>query len=352
MRETAPEATHGGEGPAAGRRRFLTAAATLVGATALAPTAFAQRFGPGAPPVRYPDPAIVILDPERFTAAIDFTSIQRLYTGTLWAEGPAWNGVGRYLVFSDVPGDEQLRWVEEDGRVSRRFRYPSGNLNGNTFDRRGRQISCQHVTRRVVRFEYDGGMTVLAEAFGGKPLNAPNDVVVRRDDGSIWFTDPGNGSLLAYEGTHPDTGSVQPFQKEAIYRIDGQNGRLTKVADQPFKPNGLAFSPDYRTLYAADIGSAYYPEAENIIWRFDVDGDRLSNARTFCSMELDGRSGRASTASQPTSTATSGRAPAGSARAMMASTSSRRTASASAKSACPRSAPTSVSAARTSTGCS
>ncbi|MDH3912758.1 MAG: SMP-30/gluconolactonase/LRE family protein, partial [Rhodospirillales bacterium] len=197
----------------------------------------------------------------------------------------------RYLLWSDIPNNEQLRWIEEDGHVARRFRSPSGNSNGNTFDFQGRQIACEHGNRRVVRYEYDGGITVLADSFDGKSLNAPNDAVVHPEDGSIWFTDPGYGGLMDYEGHRVDTGSVQPFQKEAVYRIDGQGGKLQKVADEPFKPNGLCFSPDYKRLYVADTGASHYPDAKNIIWGYDVDGAKLHKAQTFADMEMDGKSG-------------------------------------------------------------
>jgi gluconolactonase len=209
------------------RRTFLKAAASLAAITTMAPEAFARNFGPGSEPVRYPDPDIVALD-KRFKAKLGNTPILRLYRGTLWAEGPAWNGVGRYLLWSDIPNNEQLRWLEEDGHVARRFRFPSGNSNGNTFDFQGRQIACEHGNRRVVRYEYNGSITVLADSFEGKQFNAPNDAVVHPDDGAIWFTDPGYGSLMNYEGNRADTGSVQPFQKEAIYRIDASNGNIEK----------------------------------------------------------------------------------------------------------------------------
>ena len=157
-----------------------------------------RNYGPDAEPARYPDPDILVLDKRFAKIKIGNTPIRRLHTGMLWAEGPAWNGVGKYLVWSDIPNDVQLRWLEDDGHVSV-MRNPAGNSNGNTFDREGRQISCEHGNRRVVRYEYDGKTTVLADRFNGKPLNAPNDPVVH-PDGGIWFTDPGYGALMEYEG--------------------------------------------------------------------------------------------------------------------------------------------------------
>jgi gluconolactonase len=229
---------------------------------------------------------------KRFKYKLGNTPIQRLYTGTLWAEGPAWNAVGRYLLWSDIPNDEQLRYLEEDNHVSRRFRYPAGNSNGNTFDYEGRQIACQHGTRKVVRYEHNGKTTVLAEKVDGEELNAPNDAVVHPNDGSIWFTDPGYGALMEYEGNRlPQSASTpRPLRKEATYRID-KSGKIAKVADEPFKPNGLCFSNDYRRLYIADTGTSHYPDAKNVIWGYDVDGDKLKNPRVFANMELNGKSG-------------------------------------------------------------
>ena len=275
-----------------GRRGFLKAAAGLAAVTAMSTDAFARNFGPGEIQ-RYPDPDIVVLD-KRFKYKLGNTPIQRLYTGNLWAEGPAWNGNGRYLLWSDIPNNEQLRYLEEDDHVGRRFRYPSGNSNGNTFDFQGRQIACEHGNRRVVRYEWNGTITVLADkSADGKPLNAPNDAVVHPNDGSIWFTDPGYGSLMEYEGHRlPESASnVSPLQKEAIYRIDGQTGAITKVAEEPFKPNGLCFSPDYKLLYIADTGISHYPNAKSQIWVYDVDGQKLKNPRTFASMEWNGKTG-------------------------------------------------------------
>jgi gluconolactonase len=274
-----------------GRRGMLATAAA-----ALAVPAAAQRsYGPDAPPQRYPDPDIVTLDPKRFTMALGNSAIRRLHTGMMWAEGPAWHATGRFLVWSDIPNDEALRLTEEDMKVSRRFRSPSGFSNGNTFDREGRHIAFRHFNRDVVRYEPDGRMTVLASRGPDGNFNAPNDGVVHPEDGSLWFTDPGYGALMNYEGERvPESAnSPRPFIKEAIYRIDGQSGQVTKVADEPFKPNGLCFSPDYRTCYVADTGASHYPEAQRIIWAFDVDGPRLRNPRTFASMSLEGKNGMA-----------------------------------------------------------
>jgi gluconolactonase len=290
--DLAPPPKASPRGDTLGRRSFLRGATVLAAATAMAPDAFARNFDRHSEPTRYPEPDVVQLD-KKFRYKLGNTPIQRLYRGTMWAEGPAWNSVGRYLLWSDIPADEQLRWLEEDGHVARRFRSPSGNSNGNTFDFQGRQIACEHGNRRVVRYEHNGKLTVLADQAGGKPLNAPNDAVVHPNDGSIWFTDPGYGALMDYEGHRvPEAAnSPQPYQKEAVYRIDAQSGKLEKVADQPFKPNGLCFSPDYTRLYVADTGASHYPDAKNIIWVFDVDGPTLKNPRTFASMELDGKSG-------------------------------------------------------------
>lgn len=267
-----------------GRRSFLATAAATAAATAN--LAFGRDYGPGAPPVRYPDPDVVVLDPRFAKYKLGNAPIQRLYRGTLWAEGPAWNGVGKYLLWSDIPNNVQHRWLEEDGHVST-FRNPVGNSNGNTFDYQGRQISCQHGHRRVVRYEYDGSMTVLADKWEGKPLNAPNDAVVHPHDGAIWFTDPGYGSLMNYEGVKG------PLHiKEAVYRIDAKTGKMDKVADEIYKPNGLCFSPDYKKLYVADTGASHYPDAPKDIKVWDVvDGKTLTNRQVFASMELDGKAG-------------------------------------------------------------
>ena len=223
------------------RRSLLPQCPAALAATALAaPQALARDFGRNAEPQRYPDPDIVVIDDKRFKAKVGNTVIKRLYTGCLWAEGPAWNTVGQYLVSSDIPNNRQLRYIDETGYISERFRTPSNESNGNTFDFEGRQITAERT--RLVRFEHNGTLTTLAEQAGGKPLNGPNDMVVHPNDKSIWFTDPGYGAINLYEGQRTNTGSVQPYQKEAIYRVDATSGQVDKVSDEMFKPNGFCAS--------------------------------------------------------------------------------------------------------------
>src|SRR5947207_15595193 len=221
-----------------------------------------RDFGPNAPPnVYFTDPDVLTVDPSFNGLRQVNAPIQRLWTGALWSEGPAWSGQGRYLVWSDIPNNRQMRWLEDDGRVAV-FRMPANNSNGNTFDFQGRQLSCEHLARRVVRYEHDGSITLIADAYSGKRLNSPNDVVPH-SDGSYWFTDPPYGGQL-YEGapdapgrpSHragplkprlgqpPEIGSMKRELPNSVYRAD-PSGKLDLVIGQDtiHSPNGLAFSP-------------------------------------------------------------------------------------------------------------
>jgi gluconolactonase len=242
----------------------------------------------GVNPTRYPDPDVKSLDTRFNQYRLGNASIRRIHSSPdmLWAEGPVWSSVGKYLLWSDIPNNKQLRWLQDDGEVTE-FRKPSGNSNGNTFDHQGRQISCEHGNQRVVRYELDGSVTVLTDSYAGKKYNAPNDVVVH-PDGSIWFTDPGYGSLMNYEGNRLNTGSVQPVQKEAVYRIDSKTFKVTKTTDEIFKPNGLCFSPDYKKLYVSDTGASHYSQANRQIKVWNVlDNNTLKNGKSFASMEME-----------------------------------------------------------------
>jgi gluconolactonase len=222
------------------------------------------------PAERYPDPNVVIIDPSFARYRLPLASVEKLTDGCRWSEGPVWFGDGRYVLWSDIPNNRILRWDEETGAVSV-FRKPSNNANGNTRDRQGRLVTCEHDARRVTRTEHHGSITVLADSYQGKPLNSPNDVVVARD-GAVWFTDPVFGILGYYEG-HKAESELTP----AVYRLDGQTGALEIVADDIPGPNGLAFSPDESMLYV--VASRAEPRE---IRAFDViDGHRLAGGRVL-----------------------------------------------------------------------
>jgi gluconolactonase len=220
-----------------------------------------------------------IHDPKFRYLTVGSAALDELYNGCRWAEGPVWFADLNCLIFSDIPNERMLRY-SQDGEVSV-FRTQSDFTNGNTRDRQGRLISCQHGKRRVVRTEIDGSITVLADSYNGRRLNSPNDVVVKSDD-TIWFTDPTYGILSNYEGYKAEP--EQPTRN--VYRLDPKTGKLTVVCDDFGQPNGLAFSPDEKTLYIADSASSHDPSAPRHIRVFDVNDDgTLSGGREFCTID-------------------------------------------------------------------
>jgi gluconolactonase len=218
----------------------------------------------------------VTLD-ERFRRlAVGNARLEKLAEGCRWAEGPAYFPAGRYLVWSDVPNDRMMRYDETSSAVSV-FRAPSGYSNGNTVDRQGRLVTCEHGFRRVTRTEHDGSITVVASHHDGKRFNSPNDVVVK-SDGSIWFTDPAYGIDTDYEG-HKAESEIGGCH---VYRVDPQSGAVTQVADDFVRPNGIAFSPDEKRLYVADTGATHMPDGPRHIRVFDVSEDgRLAGGSVF-----------------------------------------------------------------------
>ena len=297
--------------PVIARAQTPPAPAPAVAAPASTITNPPRDFGPGGAPTTYfRDPDMITVDPAFNGITQPNAAIVRLWTGALWSEGPAWNAQGRYLLWSDIPNNRQLRWLEDDGRVSV-FRLPSNNSNGNAFDFQGRQLSCEHLTRRVVRYELDGSVTVLADNYQGKRLNSPNDVVAH-PDGSYWFTDPPYGGQL-YEGT-PDTpggpsnargklkptlgqppgmGSMRRELPTNCYRIDpGGRVDLVLTEEQVPDPNGLCFSPDFTKLYVASTGKGpgdTGPGGKGDIHVFDVGADnKLSGGKLFSDCMVDG----------------------------------------------------------------
>ncbi len=207
-----------------------------------------------------------VIDPSFDACLIGHARVERLWTGARWSEGPVWFAAGRYLLWSDIPNNRIMRFDETDGSVSI-FRQPSNNSNGNTVDREGRLITCEHLSRRVTRTEHDGRITVIADQFDGKRLNSPNDVVVK-SDGSIWFTDPSYGILMDYEGDRAESeiGACH------VYRVD-PSGSIKRVADDYVKPNGIAFSPDESQLFIADTGITHDADGPKHIRRHNVKED-------------------------------------------------------------------------------
>jgi gluconolactonase len=248
------------------RRTFMAAGDATHNAT----DAVAGRWQ-STTPVRYPDPDLKVIDRRFERIALGLTAIERIGTGFRFTEGPVWFGDTRQLLFSDIPNDRIMRWDDETGAISI-FRKPSHYANGNTRDRQGRLLTCEHDTQRLTRTEYDGSITVLADNFLGKKLTGPNDVVVKSDN-SIWFSDNGAATRGNYLGhTAPQQ---LPFR---VYRIDAKTGELAVAVGDMERPNGLCFSPDESRLYVVDT-----PAGEKSVHVYDVidHGTKLANGRVF-----------------------------------------------------------------------
>jgi gluconolactonase len=248
------------------RRSVLAAASAAATAIGIPQRANSQSFD-FKPNQRYPDASVEILDPSFAKYRLYSSTVEQVGTGMRWAEGPVWFGDGRFVLVSDVPNNRIMRYDEATGAWGV-FRQPSNFSNGNTRDRQGRLLTCEHLTRRVTRTEYDGKITVLADGFNGKRLNSPNDIVCK-SDGSIWFTDPPFGIAGDWEGDK--AASELP---NSVYRI-APDGKLGLVTAELNGPNGLAFSSDEKKLYVIESRA----QPSRLIWGYDVgsDGITLSN---------------------------------------------------------------------------
>ena len=215
-------------------------------------------------------PDFVPHDPRFNALVIGHAKLEKLWSGCRWAEGPAYFPAGRYLIWSDIPNNRMMRFDETDSSVSI-FRLPSNNSNGNTIDRQGRLVTCEHLTRRVTRTEHDGCVTVLADRWEGRRLNSPNDVVVK-SDGSVWFTDPSYGIDSDYEGEKAEAEQEGCF----VYRIDPESRAVEVLIRDRVRPNGLAFSPDERLLYVVDTGASHVRGLPVTIHAYPVEGDGRS----------------------------------------------------------------------------
>lgn len=255
------------------RRTFLAAGGAI--ATAAAGPAAVADWQPSQ---RYPDPLVRVIDPGFAKYRLNLAKVERLATGMRWAEGPVWFGDSRFLLWSDIPNNRMMRWDEETGAVNV-FRKPARYSNGNTRDRQGRLLTCEHDTRRVTRTEYDGAVTVIADRYDGTPLNSPNDVACK-SDGSVWFTDPPFGILGFYEGH-----VAKPELPTNVYRWDPKSGKLAVVAGDIDRPNGLAFSPDESKLYVVEAGVT-----PRVLRAYDVTdgGTRLGKGSVLVTAEPKG----------------------------------------------------------------
>ncbi len=218
-----------------------------------------------------------ILDPVFEDCIIGHAKIERLWSGGRWVEGPAYFPAGRYLIWSDIPNNRMMRWDETDGSVSV-FRDPSNNSNGHTVDQQGRLISCEHLSRRVIRTEFDGTLKVIADRYRGDRLNSPNDVVVK-SDGSVWFTDPSYGIIMDCEGARAESeiGACN------VYRWDPESQEIESMATDYVKPNGLAFSPDETALFITDTGGTHEADGPRHMRRHSIgaDGKTLGAGEVF-----------------------------------------------------------------------
>jgi gluconolactonase len=300
---TFPEHQDKGGSSGFGRRNLLKGAAALA-ATAVSVKAASAATAPplgqtGAPTTstdalplgplpgsRYPDSRLesahpkLSFGPAGFPAFAGTMAVERVATGMRWAEGPVYFPAGRYVLFSDIPNNRIMRFSEDDGHLSV-YRQPSMNSNGNTIDREGRLITCEHSGRRVTRTELDGSITIIADKYNGKKLNSPNDAVVA-SDGSIWFTDPVYGIGGYYEGVK----AAPEQEKHNVYRVDPKSGDVRVVADDFVEPNGIAFSPDEKKLYVIDTGFTDGPDNPSHIRVFDlnVEAGKLGNNKVFADM--------------------------------------------------------------------
>ena len=223
--------------------------------------------------------SIIVHDDRFLELSLSTVKLEKLCSSMRWAEGPVYFPVGDYLLWSDIPNNKMYQWVEGLGR--RLYRGASNNSNGSTRDLQGRLITCEHLTRRVTRTEHDGTITVLVDQYQDKPLNSPNDVVVK-SDGTIWFTDPPYGILNDYEGLTAEQQQAGCY----VYRFDPENNQLSVVVEDFDKPNGLAFSPDEKTLYISDTGLSHRSDGPHHIRKFDViDGHKLTNGQVFVDIE-------------------------------------------------------------------
>ena len=286
------------------RRKLIKGAAALAATAVTASAASAETVTPfgqtGAPTIqgsplplgplpgsRYPDshlepakkPTKPMFGPG-FPAFAGTMAVERVATGFRWAEGPVYIPAWRCVMFSDIPNNRIMRFSEDDGHVSV-FRQPSMNSNGNTIDREGRLLTCEHSGRRVTRTELDGSITIIADKYNGKKLNSPNDLVVA-SDGSVWFVDPGYGIGGYYEGIKAEKEQT----KNNVYRVDPKSGDIKVVVDNLVEPNSITFSPDEKKLYVIGTGFTDGPDNPSHIRVFDVDigSGKVSNGKVFAEM--------------------------------------------------------------------